>query len=462
MPQPKVVLAQYAYVDVVSFSQRTVEDQAYIVGALNEIVRETLAGPVGGYTIPKQRLILLPTGDGICIVMVGITSRPDLHVKVALGILGRIEEHNQRVDREERRFLIRIGINSNFDNAVDDVNGRRNVAGAGINTAQRIMSMADGGQILLGGRDVSALSQRDGYVTAFREYLATVKHGIKIPVYQLILSRPGLNTEEPSQLSRFRSDQAFSAHLIDVDYLRQLPPDVLQEAELAIRRAVFPQPASPQVESFLNTMHLLGRTPTVWRNDYKVHLSVERDPDDPSKYRSEATFNWFFMNHTTADVEVAQTLYTTPALPIAGKSPEEILELHKVDTDLSRLSRFQAEMVDGGTASQFSFVISVPPSGDPEGFPFEYSSGYILDLGQPWFVVVYTPVCNVTLSLEHPRDLDPELYVFGLRTNSEEATPLKPRKKRPTFREWVYQGWLLAQHGTCLVLSTRDDAPPSA
>ena len=456
MPTRSVVLAKYIFLDVVSFSRRTVEEQTYIVGALNSMVSEALARAVSAREVAKKNIILLPTGDGICIALLDLAS-PDLHLRLALDLLRRIGDHNAGVDKPGRAFEVRVGLNSNHDNVVVDVNNRRNIAGAGINMAQRIMSMADGGQVLLGASDVSALAQRDGYLDAFREYLATVKHGVKIPIYQLTLDAPGLNVEEPSQLSRFKPDQAFSAHLIDVDYLRELPPEVLQEAELAIRRAAFPQPASPEVESFLATLHRLGRTPSVWRSDYRVVLSVKQDANDPTECRSRAHFKWYFMNHTADDVLVPQTLYTTPALPIDGKSPEELLELHKVKTDLGRLSEFKAEIIEGGNSSQFSFLVSVPPNGGTKGFPFGYSSTYVQDIGQPWFVVVYSPVCNVTITLHHPDELEPELYVFGLRTTEGEATPLEPEDEYDGHRRWVYDGWLLAQHGLCLVLSTRDD-----
>lgn len=466
MHAPAVVLAKYVFLDVVSFSRRTVEDQSYVVGALNSIVNEALARASSAREVTKKQIILLPTGDGLCIALVDLAS-PDFHVRLALDILRRIHEHNATVatvEKRDRAFEVRVGINSNHDNLVTDVNNRRNIAGAGINMAQRIMSMADGGQLLLGTTDVNALAQRDGYTDAFREYLATVKHGTKVAVYQLVSAHPGLNVEEPSQLSRFKPDQAFSAHLIDVDYLRGLPANVLQEAELAIRRAAFPHPAPPEVESFLETMHRLGRTPTVWRSDYRVVLTVQRDPENPAKYRSRAHFKWTFMNHTSTDVVVPQTLYTTPALPVEGKSPQEILKLHKVATDLERLSGFSSAIIEDGNSSRVSFSVNVPPNTGTKGFPFGYSSAYVQDLGQPWFVVVYSPVCNVTLTLHHPENLEPELYVFGLRTSEGEATPLEPADDYDDHRRWVYDGWLLAQHGLCLVLSEKDEVievPPA-
>jgi hypothetical protein len=99
-----------------------------------------------------------------------------------------------------RRFQARIGINANVDNLVTDINGRRNVAGAGINLAQRVMSTADGNQIMVGQPVFETLVQREKYLKAFRSYSATIKHGAVLTVHQFVeTDRPGLNVEVPSQ-----------------------------------------------------------------------------------------------------------------------------------------------------------------------------------------------------------------------------------------------------------------------
>jgi hypothetical protein len=99
-----------------------------------------------------------------------------------------------------RQFEARIGINANVDNLVVDVNGRKNLAGAGINLAQRVMSTADGNQIMVGQPVFETLVQREKYLGAFRPYPARIKHGIILPVYQFVEEgHEGLSLEVPSQ-----------------------------------------------------------------------------------------------------------------------------------------------------------------------------------------------------------------------------------------------------------------------
>lgn len=139
----------------------------------------------------------MPTGDGICLAL--LKRDPyDLHIQLALSILHFLREHNKSTDDQQRQFQIRIGINSNTDNLVTDINGNRNVAGAGINAAQRVMDSADGNQILVSHAIHETLRHREKYMGAFRSYQAKTKHDEQVPVHQLIMQdAPGLNLDEP-------------------------------------------------------------------------------------------------------------------------------------------------------------------------------------------------------------------------------------------------------------------------
>jgi class 3 adenylate cyclase len=141
------ISAKYIFLDIVGFTHnRSIEAQTDIIGVLNSIVLEA----VSRYCIDAENRILLPTGDGICLVLLGIESPYDIHIQIALSLIEGIEKHNSTAIDEQRKFKIRVGINSNTDNLVTDVNGNQNIAGAGINLAQRVMSAADGNQILVG------------------------------------------------------------------------------------------------------------------------------------------------------------------------------------------------------------------------------------------------------------------------------------------------------------------------
>lgn len=195
MNEAKTIPAKYIFLDIVGFSiGRSVEAQTDIVYTLNQLVLDALAAN----EVPSSQLILLPTGDGICIALLNIEDPFDIHLRIALCLLERLHKYNESVENSMRRFQVRIGINANTDNLVTDINGNLNIAGAGINMAQRIMSNADGNQILVGQAVFDTLSVRESYIHSFRPYRATVKHGIAIDVHQFIdESRVGLNTDVP-------------------------------------------------------------------------------------------------------------------------------------------------------------------------------------------------------------------------------------------------------------------------
>lgn len=196
MSEALTASAKHVYLDIVGFTRdRSVEAQTEIIGVLNAVVEQSL----GDLALDNETRILLPTGDGICIVLLNIDDPYDAHIQLALGILKRIAEHNTTTSDRMRQFEVRIGINSNIDNLVTDVNGNRNVAGAGINMAQRIMSQADGGQVLVGHSVFEVLQNREAYMDTFRSFTAKGKHSIQFPVHQYIGGDcPRLDTSVPT------------------------------------------------------------------------------------------------------------------------------------------------------------------------------------------------------------------------------------------------------------------------
>src|SRR2546428_6480306 len=133
------------FMDIVGFSKFLVDQQSEFTDRLNQIVRKTeqfIAAEGAG------KLIRLPTGDGM--VLVFFTS-PEAPARCAVEIGKALK------DRED--FGLRIGIHSGPVNKVVDVDGRTNLAGSGINTAQRVMDCGDAGHILLSRRVAEDLGQ---------------------------------------------------------------------------------------------------------------------------------------------------------------------------------------------------------------------------------------------------------------------------------------------------------------
>jgi hypothetical protein len=193
--EAKTIPAKYIFLDVVSFTyNRSTEAQSDIVHILNQIVKTS----IDGFNISIENLILIPTGDGLCIALLNIEDPFDVHLQIALKILAGVYNHNQTIKDDMRKFQIRIGLSSNTDNLVTDINGKRNLAGAGINMASRVMNISDGNQILMTESVYDTLRYREKYLSSFKNFQKTVKHGINIPVYQFISTDTiGLNSNIP-------------------------------------------------------------------------------------------------------------------------------------------------------------------------------------------------------------------------------------------------------------------------
>lgn len=191
--------AKYVYLDVVQFSKRSAEAQSEIVQSLNEIVHDVL----GHHEVNEDEdCILIPTGDGMCIALTSTDLSYDIHIQIALSVLGSVDLHNKATENETRQFQVRIGINQNTDILITDINGRKNIAGAGINVASRIMDKADGGQILVSQAVYHELQPSEVYMDRFRKFDALGKHNIRFQVHQYSDEKHhGLNRETPSAFS---------------------------------------------------------------------------------------------------------------------------------------------------------------------------------------------------------------------------------------------------------------------
>src|SRR5712675_38846 len=123
------------FIDIVGYSKLLINEQSEQIQTLKEIVRGTeqfrLAEAEG-------KLLRLPTGDGGALVF---RTNPEAPVRCALEISKELKKHPE--------LRVRMGIHSGAVNEITDLNEQANIAGAGINIAQRIMDCGDAGHILL-------------------------------------------------------------------------------------------------------------------------------------------------------------------------------------------------------------------------------------------------------------------------------------------------------------------------
>src|SRR4029077_2584298 len=101
-----------------------------------------------------------------------------------------------------------MGIHSGPVNEVVDVNQRSNIAGAGINMAQRMMDCGDAGHILLSRHVADDLEQDDRWRPLLHDLgMCEVKHGARVGVTNLYSDEVG-NPNLPSKLQAVRKHHA--------------------------------------------------------------------------------------------------------------------------------------------------------------------------------------------------------------------------------------------------------------
>lgn len=204
----------YIYLDVENFTvNRTVEAQADIVNSLNRLVLEALETN----TIEQGEYIAMSTGDGLCLAINKVDPY-DLIINVSTCILEKIHILNESQPDTSRQFNVKIGLNQNTDNIIEDINGNLNVAGRGVNLSQRIMSLGDGGNIFVSDSVYEVFREREKYKDSFRKISTSDKHGNSITAH-LLASKDilGLNSDLPERHRRYYFEQPlteYQAHFI--------------------------------------------------------------------------------------------------------------------------------------------------------------------------------------------------------------------------------------------------------
>src|SRR6266567_2699958 len=190
-------IAHVLFTDIVGYSKLPIHQQRAVVERLNEIVRGTdefQAAETAG------RLIKIPTGDGITLVFY---HSPEAPVECALEISRALKKHPE--------LQLRMGVHSGPVSGVIDATGKANVAGAGINIAQRVMDCGDAGHILLSKHVTEDLEQYPHWQPHLHELgECEVKHGVHVSVVNLYTAELG-NPAVPEKLKAARVAAAAAA-----------------------------------------------------------------------------------------------------------------------------------------------------------------------------------------------------------------------------------------------------------
>jgi len=176
--------------DIVGYSKLLTDEQSEALHELNQIVRNTEA--VRDAEAAGQ-LTILPTGDGMALVFTGSVEEP---VECALEISHAL--------RAQPSLPVRMGIHSGPDHHVKDANGRENIAGIGINIAQRVMDCGDAGHILISKRVADDLAQQRRWQPYLHELGdVEVKHGVMVSLVNFYAETIG-NPAPPARIGKVR------------------------------------------------------------------------------------------------------------------------------------------------------------------------------------------------------------------------------------------------------------------
>ena len=165
-------IAHVLFIDIVGYSKLSISDQHAAIEELNQVVR---ASEQFQRAEAAGRLIKIPTGDGIALVFY---TSPEAPVQCAVEI--------SRVLKQRPRLQLRMGIHSGPVSGVVDVNERANLAGAGLNIAQRVMDCGDAGHILLSKHVAEDLEEYEKWRPLLHDLgSCEVKHGVRVSVVNL-------------------------------------------------------------------------------------------------------------------------------------------------------------------------------------------------------------------------------------------------------------------------------------
>src|SRR6266550_1796212 len=187
-PDLEPEIAHLLSIDVAGYSKLSNNEQIELLQELNQIVRSTECFRSAETT---GKLIRVPTGDGMALLFFHSPEEP---VRCALEISRTLQEYPH--------IQLRMGVHSGPVSQVTDVNDKTNIAGSGINVAQRVIDCGDAGHILLSGHvaeDLADYRHWQPYLHDLGE--CEVKHGLRLHLFNLYRDNLG-NPQVPEKLKR--------------------------------------------------------------------------------------------------------------------------------------------------------------------------------------------------------------------------------------------------------------------
>jgi len=193
----KLEIGHVLFIDFVGYSKLLITEQSEQMQKLREIVRGTEQFRIAE---AEGKLLRLPTGDGGALVF---RTSPEAPVLCALEMSKELKKHPA--------LRVRMGIHSGPVNEITDLNEQANIAGAGINIAQRIMDCGDSGHILLSKHVADDLEQYPRWRSHLHDLgECEVKHGIRVHAVNFYTNELG-NPEVPEKFRQPKETQVVPA-----------------------------------------------------------------------------------------------------------------------------------------------------------------------------------------------------------------------------------------------------------
>ncbi|PYK64748.1 MAG: hypothetical protein DME50_11900 [Verrucomicrobia bacterium] len=187
-------IAHVLFIDIVGYSKLSINEQNAAVDELTQIVRATEQFQQAE---AADRLIKIATGDGMALVFY---TSPEAPVRCAVELSRALKDHP--------RLRLRMGIHSGPVSGVIDVTGRTNLAGAGLNIAQRVMECGDARHILLSNHVAADLEEYEQWRPLLHDLGACeVKHGMQLGVINLYSDEIG-NSQLPKKFQALKKQRA--------------------------------------------------------------------------------------------------------------------------------------------------------------------------------------------------------------------------------------------------------------
>jgi TolB-like protein/class 3 adenylate cyclase len=187
-------IAHVLFIDIVGYSKLSINDQR---AAIDELTRAVRTSQQFQNAEAAGRLIKIPTGDGMALVFYKSQEEP---VECALEISSALKQHPP--------LQLRMGVHSGPVSGVIDVNGQANLAGAGLNMAQRVMDCGDAGHILLSKRVADDLGEYEHWRPLLHDLgECEVKHGMRVSIVNLHADKVG-NPQLPKKFQALKKHRA--------------------------------------------------------------------------------------------------------------------------------------------------------------------------------------------------------------------------------------------------------------